>query len=164
MIPLLLCTASMTLNLKGIVRSIPSTTAVLLMQKWSLEYIVSADENHLDLHIFERMTDDSISGPFKLDTNEHEHHAEIKNIQSIARWVEAVNPDARKGIYLASIEGDDSMLAFVEVHRQGIHVNGFLPRPFLDAEMHNAARSILALQLLDMASEADTNIVFRFSE
>ena len=98
--------------------------------------------------------------------NEHEHHAEIENIQSITRWVEAVGwsrqPRCEKRHIPRPMEGDDSMLGFGD--RQGIHVNGFLPRSFLDAEMHNAARSILSLQLLDMASEADTNIVFRFSE
>lgn len=164
MTPLVLCIAAMTLNLKGTVRSIPSTTAILLMQRWSLEYIVSADDDELDLHIFERVTDDSISGPFKLNSFEHEHHVEIENIRRITRWIQAVHPDLRKGIYLASIDGDDSMLGFVEVHRHGIQVNGFLPRPFMDADIHNAARYVLALQFLNMASEADTDIVFRFSE
>lgn len=160
-IHLVIHVATLSISMNGIVRSIPVKDALTIMQKWSLEYKLQMNDNDQDF--FDRMTDDSISGPFKLNNNQEENK-DIVNIRNIMQWIQVESSDAKKGIFVALIEDNESMLAFVQKYPNGIQVNGFLPCPFIDAETHNAARSALALTLLDMASNADTDIVFRFDE
>lgn len=155
--------ATFAVSTNGIVRSIPVNDALTIMRKWSLEYKLQMNDNDNE-DIFNRMTDDSISGPFKLNMLNQEENKDIVNIRNIMKWIQVESSDAKKGIFVALIEDDESMLAFVQKYPNGIEVNGFLPCPFIDADTHNAARSALALTLLDMASNADTDIVFRFND
>ena len=155
--------ATISISMNGIVRSIPVKYALTIMQKWSLEYKLQMNDYDQE-DFFDRMTDDSISGPFKLNIMNQEENKDVVNIRNIMQWIQVESSDAKKGIFVALIEDNESMLAFVQKYPNGIQVNGFLPCPFIDAETHNAARSALALTLLDMASNADTDIVFRFDE
>ena len=77
-------------------------------------------------------------------------------------WVRVESSKSKKGVFVALIDNDEKMLGFVETSDRGIQVNGFLSQPYIDVEVHNEARSLLALQFLDMASESGTNILFLF--
>lgn len=162
MIPCL--TLSLALHLGGnkFVRSIPVNDAVVMMQKWCLELKLQNDEvTSMDGDIDIRMTDDSLSGPFKL-VREPEDNSDIANIRDIMTWVQHQAFRSKKGVFVAIINGDPQMLSFVQVFKNKIHVHGFLSCPSTDPYTHNEARSMLVLELLDMASNSETNILFLF--
>tara|TARA_A100001015_G_scaffold283133_1_gene348158 strand:- start:1305 stop:1799 length:495 start_codon:yes stop_codon:yes gene_type:complete len=147
----------------SIVHSIPITSAVIIMHKWSLEYKLNSIDMNEDKHFFERMTDDSLSGPFKINI-EQEENKDIKNINNIISWVQVESYKSKKGVFVASIDGCESMLSFVENYDHHIVVCGFLSCPFIESDVHNAARSALALNLLDIASDVDKDILFKFRD
>ena len=163
----MLCLLSLTLGMPtlGIVRSVPISTAITIMKRWSLEYEIGMEydgDYDGDTDITHRMTDDSISGPFKLIDVVEDDTSDVSQIRKIIQWILIENKRFKKGVFVVCIDEKDSMMSFIEKHQSGIQVNGFLACPYIDAEIHNRARSALALSLLDMSSESDSDILFKF--
>ena len=69
----------------------------------------------------------------------------------------------KKIVYVSLIDDNEKMMAFTEQKQKYIQVNGFLSCPFIDTETHIVARSNIALELLDIASQNEENIVFVFN-
>lgn len=127
-----------------IVRSISTNHALHLLQRWSLELQIHSDTTPQ----FDSFITDN----------------ESKNIEELANWIIFNHTDVRKGIFVSYIDEIETMIAFIENRRTHIQVNGFLSCPMIDNDTHLIARSSLALELLDMASSNDENIVFIFAE
>lgn len=145
------------------VHSIPQKSAVSLMERWCLEIQLQSDDViDIDGNTDIRMTEDSIYGPFKL-IQEPQKNEEIARIRDVIQWLKKDHP-SNKGVFVAIVENEECMLGFIEVFNSNIQVNGFMSRPFIEADAHNTARSMLALEFLDMASSVDMNILFLFEE
>lgn len=97
------------------------------------------------------MTDDSLSGPFKL-TQEPTENDDIRNLLSIMDWLQKKSSDFQKGVFGAIVQDRVQMLSFVENCDFGVRVNGFVACPNIENDVHNFAREKIALELLDMAS------------
>ena len=95
---------------------------------------------------------------------EQEEDKDIKNIDNIITWVQVEKYESKKGVFVAVIDDCESMLSFVENYDNRIVVCGFLSCPFIEPDVHNAARTALALNFLDMASDTDKDILFRFGD
>lgn len=145
------------------VRSIPTKAAISTMKRWCLEIQLQNDEIvDMDGDFDMRMTDDSISGPFRL-WNEPQEDKNINDIKRVIEWLENKR-SKNKGVFVAIVEEEECMLGFIQNIKSGIQVNGFMSRPFIEAKEHNIARSMLALEFLDMASSIDKNILFIFEK
>ena len=145
----------------NVVRSIPRKSAIGIMERWCLEIQLQNDDIlTIDGDTDIRMTDDSLHGPFKL-VQEPQEDTELTNIRNVIQWLEKDSSN-KKGVFVAFVEDEESMLGFIEVFKTGIQVNGFMSRPLIEPREHNTARSMLALEFLDMASSADINILFIF--
>ena len=144
MFNLLLITAVTALNFGNncAVRCISSPQAIAVLQKWSLEIQISS-QLHTSLDI---------------TTNLSENNS-VKNINKIVSWL--ANTDTN-GVYVSLIDETEKMMAFTEKKKTHVQVNGFLACPFIDNDAHLVARSNLALELLDVASTNDDNIIFVF--
>tara|TARA_A100001011_G_C14148641_1_gene773010 strand:+ start:220 stop:618 length:399 start_codon:yes stop_codon:yes gene_type:complete len=132
------------------------------MQRWCLEIkLNNEDIEAIDGDIDIRITDDSLNGPFKL--YDFQEDSEISRIHEIISWIQRKSFKTKKGIFVAIIENEEQMLAFVEVSSSRIQVNGFLASPIINTNLHNTAQSMLILELIDMAYNSDSNIIFLFS-
>ena len=162
MISIVVFTLSLNINSNKYVRSIPVSHATSLMQRWCLEIkLNNEDISAIDGDIDFRITDDSLSGPFKL--YDFQENSEILNICNIIAWIQKQTLKVKKGVFVAIIENEEQMLAFVEVSSSSIQVNGFLASPLINTDLHNTAQSMLILELVDMAHNSDSNIIFLFS-
>jgi len=133
-----------------VVRSISTSEALLVMKKWTLE---------IQLHMpVDERTNDKVSGPFK---SYDDHNENIHNMQRLASWL-AYRHRNSKHVFVSVIDGNEKMMTFIEQKNTHIQVNGFLACPFIDVDTHLIARSALSLELLDIASKKDRNILFVF--
>lgn len=146
-----------------VVRSISSHEALIVMKKWCLDIQISDDsiiteDGDTDI----RITDDSYSGPFKLNIHDYEENKKIKQIKEVADWLSGSRK--KNGIFVSVIDESEKMLAFVEKKNKNVRVNGFLAHPFIDYLEHESSKSALALTLLEIASDNDENILFVFDK
>jgi hypothetical protein len=107
------------------------------------------------------MKDDNFfSQPFSLFSKPPED-TRIKNMKQIIRWLEN-KQQKNKGVLVAIVQEEECMFGFIQYLEAGIQVNGFMSHPFIDVDVHKTARTMLALEFLDMASSIDKNILFLF--
>ena len=158
---------SLNIGNNCIVNSISTSQATLILNRWLLEIKLHEDiDMPYDGEIDVRITDDSLSGPFKLrDTIESVENQDIKNIKDIINWLSYRHKNIKKEVFVSLIDNDEKMMTFVtEDKKKYIQVNGFISCPFIDNDNHKIARSSLALELLDMASSKEKDIFFVFKQ
>tara|TARA_B100001741_G_scaffold93466_1_gene76653 strand:+ start:14495 stop:14959 length:465 start_codon:yes stop_codon:yes gene_type:complete len=130
-----------------VVRCISTEQAITVLQKWSLEIQVSSP-------VFDA-TD-------KFMTTVTEENNSVQNINKISSWLAQKKNKKKKGVFVSLIDDNEKMMAFTEQKNNYIQVNGFLSCPFIETETHLIARSNIALELLDIASQNEENIAFVF--
>jgi hypothetical protein len=129
------------------VRPISTQEAITVLQKWSLEIQISSQ--------FFDVTDDFVT----TDTSENNN---VQNINKISSWLSHKHKNTYKSVFVSLIDDNEKMMAFTEKKKTHVQVNGFLACPFIEYDTHLLARSNLALELLDLASTNDDNILFVF--
>ena len=143
--------------------SLPVSTAKHILQKWIMEVKIQ-DENLAPDDLDLRITDDSFSGPFKLEGMEATENEDISHMHNVMNWVQTETFYSTKGIFAAIIDEEEKMMGFIQKYKNKIQVHGFLSRPNIDAETHETVKQMLALEFLEIASSAEKNILFLFEE
>ena len=147
-----------------VVRPISSQEAILILQKWSLEIQINdivdmPEDGETDV----RVTEDSLHGPFSLSRFMESENEDISNMKKVSNWLSYEHHRIQKSVFVSIIDNDEKMMALIEKKSNLIQVNGFIACPFIDIDTHKIAKSILALELLEMASKNDDNILFIFN-
>ena len=156
----------------NIVRSVSIYNSISIMKKWALELKMRELGDMLPNEIADvdyRKTDDSVPGPFAFpepfkNTQETE---KIALLHDVISWIGTESIVTEKCVFVADLEtGEEAMIALVEkINNNGnMQVSGFLASPFLNAQEHNYAYNMICSELLDVASQANKNILFVFND
>ena len=129
------------------VHSISTQEAITVLQKWSLEIQISSQ-------LFDVTDDFAVT-----DLSENNS---VQNIKKVSSWLAHKHENTHKSVFVSLIDDTEMMMAFTEKKKTHVQVNGFLACPFIENDTHILARSNLALELLDLASTNDDNIIFVF--
>ena len=107
---------SLNIGNNCIVNSISTSQATLILNRWLLEIKLHEDiDMPYDGEIDVRITDDSLSGPFKLrDTIESVENQDIKNIKDIINWLSYRHNNIKKEVFVSLIDNDEKMMTFVK--------------------------------------------------
>ena len=146
---------SMSLGIPPHVQSLSIKHAIKLMQRWQLEF--SLDQPATDIR---RMTDDSLSGPFKLE-EANDYELDSSHVKAALKWLRTTNHN--KGVLSSMIDDTPSMLlCFEHSSKHTIRIYGFVPSPYTSADEHNESYRALVLYIVDQGMEMGKNICFCF--
>ena len=140
--------------------------AAHLLRQWVLEmkYNDDTDVGSEDglTDIDTRVTDDSLSGPFRLVQPDADVNEELLQVHHVIQWMQRTTPRTKKAVFVAKDALDDDKeqaLAFFQTNNRLLTVNGYIVSPHVD-EGGSDLRAALALELLNLASSNQCSITF----
>lgn len=156
----------------NIVRSISINNSISVMKKWALELKMRELGDMLSNEVINadyRKNDDSVSGPFAFSEpfKKTQETEKIALLHDVIGWIETKSIVTEKCVFVADLEtGEEAMMALVEkINKNGnMQVNGFLASPFSNTKEHDYAYNFICSELLNVASQANKNILFVFND